>query len=384
LIYENDDPTPLLEAFLDIMQLDSNTYYNKLTAAERRKGIENNSVSIGSLIPPKDLNDSSLFELKETSFAHPDHNGIVPRVPFPHLERDTIVYITIGDQWDLWFARGVSETLMEYSIKFLESIIAAQIQRTLGINDPTNHIIDYFQITHQGEERQCFRRPLKIFTDFEPFDYSATGKDKASGGADKSTGFDENPISDRDIRLVVSEHITEQDIENSHAYDEQYFAGIKINHLNENNAGGTTETMMLNASSAYNLNSNASSNNLRKLASERSNLTMNSGAGEEKGTYANSSATNFWTDVKRVNKLSGRKKSFNPLLRNHNNENNKAIISIAPPRQKTHIRANDFASIQSHLLDLNEVENISIVERKLLVEESCSNPDILLGWQVSL
>jgi hypothetical protein len=170
LIYESDDPTPLLESFLEIFNIDSSTYYNKAFAADRRKPIENSSISIGVLVP---YTDSALFELKETAFAHPDAEGTVPRVPFPPLEKTTVVYMNVGDQWDLWFSKDLSPETTFRALKSIQNLIEAQISRSSALNNnkmSSSHLVQqYLSITQQGQERQCFRRALKIFTDFQPF-----------------------------------------------------------------------------------------------------------------------------------------------------------------------------------------------------------------------
>ncbi len=356
IVYEQDDANPLLEALLDIFEIDASVYSNKLTATERRKNIENSSVSIGIIIPPKNWKDLHLFELKETSYAHPDLNGMVPRIPFPHLEKSTIVYMNIGDQWDLWFSKNVNQSLVDLSIKFIENLIETQLARTLGVslgdvnatgnitinsppnaNGDPNHtlsslktlVLQYLQITNQGDERQCFRRPLKIFTDFEPFE---------------------------DVNAILANRQEQQDKferETNTYHNNQ--KDLLVEHRPEDNLQIRREFTPRNA------------NDMSPVIARDS--------------------TNFWASNPMKSSLySTGKKSANPLYDENTDLNNRSVF--APPTknlllQCPTIQVNDVAAITPQLLEFIDTSNIPLQQRRIVVEESINNPDVLLGWQVS-
>lgn len=339
IVYEQDDPNALLEALLDIFEIDGSIYSNKLTATERRKTIENSSVSIGLIIPPKNLRDFNLFELKETSYAHPDLNGMVPRIPFPHLEKNSIVYMNIGDQWDLWFAKGCKQNVIDLAIKFIENLIETQLSRTIGVGFNGNDhgikspnsaadanatlkalVLQYLQITNQGEERQCFRHPLKIFTDFEPFDNVETilahRQEQFDQEAKKNGDFEHRPQDNLQIRRDVNE-------------------------LNRNQGSEPDMSPV--------------------IARDNTNFWANNGSPSKLNNFTSPANAN---------------KSGNPLYGDSNTPKN--FFSDRPT-----IQVNDADAITPALLQLEEAANIPLQQRRAVIEESINNPDVLLGWQVN-
>lgn len=165
LIMEEAEPPQLLNAMLEIFWSNSNTYLSKSVAHQRKEKISNNSVSVG--IIKKMSAFSTEYDFQETAFAHPDSTGMVPRVAFAPLEKNTTAYVNTGDQWDVWFARGVLATEQGDVLKVLESAIASNIAPgTVAFQKEI--LAQYIQVIYQGDERFLFRRPLKIFTDFEP------------------------------------------------------------------------------------------------------------------------------------------------------------------------------------------------------------------------
>lgn len=79
----------------------------------------------------------------------------------------TIAYVNVGEQWDIWISRGINEEEERNVMIFLENAISSQI--ALGSTAFKKEVLSqYIQVARQGEERFLFRRPLKIFTDFEP------------------------------------------------------------------------------------------------------------------------------------------------------------------------------------------------------------------------
>jgi hypothetical protein len=361
-VYENDDSSnPLLEAFLDVLEIDSSLYFNKLTAQERRKGVENSSVSIGTVVPPKNLTDLSLFELKETSFAHPDMNGTVPRIPFPHLERNlTIVYLNNGDQWDLWFSKGLSENVIDLTIKFIENMIDTQLSHlsnssttidngSSSLKQKKDLILQYLSITYQGDERTCFRRPLKIFTDFEPFDDVKTileGKQKAAAVSGAGGMSERKGGEDRDAKVDP-----------------------------------TTSAVSFVDDAALKLQVTRDSGNLNNSSFSKGNADMTPVIPR----------TNFWNEnANKGNAIPsstlGQASSMNPMKQSSLRGGN--LPATDKPNgdyvRRVRINPNDIYGVTPDLLEFKESDNVLLKERRSLLNESCTSPDALLGWQVSL
>ena len=178
IVQEGEETADILEPMLDLFFTTVNQYYSKISAAERRKKIINSSVSVGLIEPIPHSIDT--FDFLETAFAHPNSKGTVPRVTFAPIEMDTIAYINIGDYWDIWYARGVPSYEIEKVMIFVRNNVATQLN--LIDNESTKRINilgQYVHLYRQGEETTLFRRPLKIFTDFEPPGKTAPRPDPA-------------------------------------------------------------------------------------------------------------------------------------------------------------------------------------------------------------
>ena len=368
IVYENDDLSPLVESFLDILDIDSSLYYNKLSAAERRKPIENNSISIGLLIPPKNLKDSSLFELRETSFAHPDGNGTVPRIPFPPIEKTSIVYMSVGDQWDLWFSRNLPDDVVDASIKFVENLIETQITRTLNVQKQNNKtdqsisslLLQYFVITNQGQERQCFRRALKIFTDFEPFE---------------------------DLQTILNRRNEQKEQQLLQRQKKQ----TNKNANNKNDQKGNLESkddeekeddLALRVTQDFTETNRGKLNNSPSFKLGKQSSTMRPQMSMRGGDMSHVVKSDFWTanNPNAPNHNAPlRSNSLNPLKSNSFNESSNALLF-----QPITMRPNDVYAITLELIELREQENVPLKDRRNLLQESCKNPDILLGWQVNI
>lgn len=166
-ILEGEEVNDVLEPFLDMMCSTLNQYYSKMAAGERKKALVNSSVSVGYIEPmPRSIDT---FDFQETAFAHPDVKGTVPRVPFVPIEMNTIAYVNVGDHWDIWCARAVPDEEIERVMVFVRNTVATQLNLVDNVaTRQTNVLGQYVQLIRQGEEGTLFRRPLKIFTDFEP------------------------------------------------------------------------------------------------------------------------------------------------------------------------------------------------------------------------
>lgn len=164
VVIEGQEIVHYLQVVLDILWTNSNLYSRKSNVTERKLKLTNNSISVGLI--EKVSPDSDVYDFQETSFAHPDANGAVPRVNFAPIEEKTVAYINVGDQWDIWISRGVSYDDEVAALKFLEFTLSSQLSDTVAFKREL--LAQYIRIVRQGEERILFRRPLKIFTDFEP------------------------------------------------------------------------------------------------------------------------------------------------------------------------------------------------------------------------
>ncbi|RYG63297.1 hypothetical protein EON64_16220, partial [archaeon] len=169
IILEGSEVPEVLEKFLNILWTVPGVYFNRITVADRRALIHNNAVSVGHLVGAAGKKEK--FDVCETAFAHPDSNGTVPRVTFPTIDVNAITYVNVGDQWDLWFARGVPEAEREDAVAFVIELIEAQA-RLIAIDNPgaidQAALKNYLSVVEQGDEGVLFRRLIKIFTDFEP------------------------------------------------------------------------------------------------------------------------------------------------------------------------------------------------------------------------
>jgi hypothetical protein len=167
IIMEGEESNDVLEPFLDLLWSTMNQYYSKMTAGERKKPLVNSSVSVGyvELLP----RSTDTYDFQETAFAHPDQKGTVPRVTFVPIEMNTIGYVNVGDHWDIWCARAVSDEDIEKVMVFVRNTVATQLNLVdNAATRQTNILGQYVHLIRQGEESTLFRRPLKIFTDFEP------------------------------------------------------------------------------------------------------------------------------------------------------------------------------------------------------------------------
>lgn len=166
LIYEGSEPIPLLELFMELIGSDELAYYNKKNAARRKERLVNNPVTAG-LIEEMTFGGEGEFEFQETAFIQPDNRGIVPRITFAPIEMETIAYVNVGDQWDIWIARGCPMERVRAVKLFLKSHISELMnERYPGYKGDV--MKRNVKIIKQGMEHTLFRQPLKIFTDFEP------------------------------------------------------------------------------------------------------------------------------------------------------------------------------------------------------------------------
>jgi hypothetical protein len=381
--------------------------------------------------------DSALFELKETAFAHPDTDGTVTRVPFPPLEKTTVVYMNVGDQWDLWFSKDLSPETTFRALKSIQNLIEAQISRSSALNNNSNKVQQYLFITQQGQERQCFRRCLKIFTDFQPFvdaqtiiNTSALQKELAKKQQQrhqeqlqleqpeppqpppsekkrpKSLAFQVDPIV-----------LNNNNNNNNYSSNEGKFNNDEDNNENTNEVRITRDLSAIHRSGAK---TNSPMTGILKspknavqqtTTSTPTNKTSNTGKAADISPAV--PRTNFWTINKQLTpqnhlQVSGKSPkgsgTTNPMkttmssnamtvgggssdgfaLGNDSPMNKSNNDLLAPPLfQPIRMKENDNHAITVELLELRERENLPLKDRKALLWESCVLPETLLGWQVS-
>jgi len=318
---------------------DMETFNSKAAVANRRDEINNAIISVGTLIP----NASNLagFERIERSFAHPDSEGAVPRVDFVNIEKDTIAYVVIGQQYDLWLARGVSDTLHQDAISYMEKMVERDLfDEVLGLDKAK--LVQHLQVVYQGEERYAFRKPLKIFTEFEPAGKTIPRSPDQLGVSGNAAEIRKarNSANVRDSLKKanskaslggkqLSAHFSEFCIEvegkvipSALTTDNLLFAGAGVNRrdfYNDNNGNGT----------------------------------------------------NFWTDIKPVKQrnLFG---VFDP-----NSED------YAAPT-KLRMAMHDVGKVTDFQYLILEHENLEIKERKDLLMRAKHEPSLLLGWQIEI
>lgn len=353
IIFEKfDSNNPLLEPMLEILGSTTTNYFSKQVTNDRRKtAIENSPISVGIVDPLTETFTSSTdqqdvmnnFDLREVSFAHPDgQSGSVPRVAFAPVEMNTIVYITIGDQWDLWIARGAEPETVDAAIAYLEALIEAQLVEVTS-NFNKEMIKQYYQITYQGEERVCFRRPLKIFTDFEPPGKTVPRPHTESGIA--------NGIN---RRLLEQKQATRMN---------SFFNDIRVE-------SGTFDEQDFDPAKG-------------SISISRSMSTSNYGM-----PYLNAGPTGHG-DMKKVDFFNEIKPQTNTI---HNfafndkfpeEERKKLATLCAEMPQLVTIGFDDVKSITPPMVTMVDIYNISVSERKDILERAAQDPETLLGWQVS-
>eukprot|EP01032_Pedospumella_encystans_P031843 gene31843-35944_t len=165
-VVEGEESTDILEQLLDLFWTTSSIYFSKANAKDRKRELINSSVSVGLV---EEGSTPGSFEFQETAFAHPDAQGVVPRVTFVPIEMKTIAYVNVGDHWDVWCSRAVPDEEVEKVMAFVRTTVASHLAIADGAGTRQNNILaQYVKLVRQGDESTLFRRPMKIFTDYEP------------------------------------------------------------------------------------------------------------------------------------------------------------------------------------------------------------------------
>jgi len=165
-VVEGEESTDVLEQLLDLFWTTSSIYFSKANAKDRKRELINSSVSVGLV---EEGSTPGSFEFQETAFAHPDPQGVVPRVTFVPIEMKNIAYVNVGDHWDVWCSRAVPDEEVEKVMAFVRSTVASHLAIADSAGTRQNNILaQYVKLVRQGDESTLFRRPMKIFTDYEP------------------------------------------------------------------------------------------------------------------------------------------------------------------------------------------------------------------------
>lgn len=341
VVSENGEIDELFEAVLEALATDFETFNSKHSISERRNELTNAVISVGVLVP--DANCPDGFERIERAFAHPDSEGAVPRVDFVSVEKDTIAYVVIGQQYDLWLARGVSDILQQNAISYMEKMVERDLfEEVIGLEK--SKLVQHLQVVYQGEERYAFRKPLKIFTEFEP-----SGKTI--------------PRSPEQLE-VIGNAADIRKARNSNGHSGLKKGNSKLS-LSKQSSTHLSEFRL--EVEGEEVPSALTTDNLRFA-----------GAIDHRGFYvandgiyrANNTATNFWKDVK-------------PVQQRHlygvNDPNNEDYVAPTKVRMAMH----DVDKITDFQYDILEHENLEIKERKDLLMRAKHEPSLLLGWQVT-
>jgi hypothetical protein len=345
-LYEIDTPGELLKSIVESLGSDMGNYNSKVTIADRRENIENSAVSVNTLI--QIAGKPGEFEKREKSFAHPNVDGVVPRVDFVHIEKNTLAYIKVGDQYDLWIARGVSPEQEQYAVAYMERLLDHEVFEDAQASANKSRFVPYFQVVYQGEERYAFRRPLKIFTDFEPVGRTVPKK--------------EIPLEDK---TQPTKRGGKMESSVSFAHDLSADGGKQVAFENQR-AAAVSAIRRADAGKASRLPVTFSE---FRLEEERDILTR-------ADNLANSSpykSLNFWQDVKpqQANRtiLFGEYSPINPDY---------------APAPKIRMTMGDRNRILPQHFEIIEHENLDMSGRKDLLMRAKHDPCAMLGWQIEI
>jgi hypothetical protein len=210
VILEDLERSIQLRYFLDKLWEDEATYRGKIPRTARKKPVANSPVNVYVI---EKFHESYL--LKEVRRSIPNENGTVQRVSFAPVDKTTIVAVSVGDQWDLWIARGAMNEADNVQ-SFLSAHIASQLEATntyepggLAGFETTQNI----RVVMQGCERRLFRLTFKLLTDFEPtgrtVPYVPTKDELNNMSFNESNNVDKPPVSR--LNLNLEERNTEFD-----------------------------------------------------------------------------------------------------------------------------------------------------------------------------
>eukprot|EP01038_Epipyxis_sp_PR26KG_P011620 gene11620-15559_t len=361
IIKEGLEIPQYLQVALDLLWSDSHTYTSKLSVRERSNAITNGSISVGlitSIVSNKTNPNIFTHDFEEFSFAHPDTHGKVPRVNFPStlLKENSIAYINIGSQWDLWIARGVKLQEEKSVINFLEETLSFQLADNVAFKKEL--LAQFIQKTYQGEERVMFRRSLKIFTDFEP------------------------------IGRTVPRKIDHNNHKNNIINNNIYNNNNNINNNDNNNFVGNFFIDPKNTTTTSNNNNDNNNNNNNQF-----NTFPTKPLPENIPNSSNGAS--FFQSLQQIEEKDDDEDD------NNNEENGIVEFENALPNKSKYI-SNGKALISSSITPycVNSLTELSIIttemlviydhysigpdERKLLLNDAAQNPSILLGWQIEI
>lgn len=358
-LYEAEAVDELLDALLDLLGSDSNSYSSKALIAERREDIENATISVGALIPSNQTIGE--FEQNEKSFAHPDVEGGVPRVEFIYIERDSLAYVIVGNQYDLWIARGVPEDQQQYAVAFMERLIDRDVFEDAPTTTNKTRFLPHLQVVYQGEERYAFRRLFKIFTEFEPVGRTAPKVEVPLPPAPLAVAASQDAPK---VKGAVSfAHVTVEDEEDDDNDDnDRRFA--------QQRAAAMSAIRRADAGKAAKLPVTFSE---FRLEEERDNLPPRASDMADARMLQLQRPLNFWQDVK------PQQAQRVVLFGDFSPEN----PDYAPP-PKVRLHMGDRTRILPQHFDILEHENLDLTARKDLLMRAKHDPDALLGWQIEI
>jgi hypothetical protein len=221
VILEDLERSVQLRYFLDKLWEDEATYRSPSSRDLRRHRVINSPVTL--FVIEKIIGGN--YIMKELKRSLPDEYGTVPRISFAPIEKDSIVAVSFGEQWDLWVARG-SIPEIDRILAFLSSNISPQAASSSSwdVSDNTQNI----RIVKQGCERRLFRLPFKLLTNFEPvgktIPYAVFSQYDISDGKMKTNPIEESTESSEydEFGNRYDDYYQEEYDEYGNRYDDYY------------------------------------------------------------------------------------------------------------------------------------------------------------------
>lgn len=163
VVIETKEKADSLGFFLGKLNSDEGQYRRKIARAARLDPLTNSPVLTGVL-----LREGYNFQFTKSGTTNVNESdGRVARVQFPEVEQNTVAVINVGNEWDLWVARGASSSDERDAKVWVQQQIASNMKDS-GETVDADGVKSHMHLVRQGCERVLFRAMFKIFTDYEP------------------------------------------------------------------------------------------------------------------------------------------------------------------------------------------------------------------------
>lgn len=137
--------------------VDKNVYWSKKAKSDRLKLVHNIPSDVGVI---GKLSNGRMGVL-ERIFIEPDENGSLQPSPFPEILPNTIVFVNMDTEWELWIARGVTPSDETKAKEFLSTIISNWIERKMSGGSRKVPVVNV-HVIRQGCERSLFRAMFEV------------------------------------------------------------------------------------------------------------------------------------------------------------------------------------------------------------------------------